>query len=629
MTKKYSDGKDYKVIAFVGALFGNEDKVDLTKAVIKEANNNNVKVVYFSTLTDFYLSDITNVGEKSIFNYIVPEAYDAIIVMAESFKEDDKTIDLIEKAWLARVPVITVDKEFKGCYFLSLDYRNSFKSVVKHMIEDHHYSNPVFFAGMKGNPFSEERLEVFREVLRDNGILFNPDNVYYGDFWEEPARKETLRLINKGISDIDCIICANDNMALAVIEVLAEHGIRIPEDVAVSGFDGSEMADFCSPILTTSQFDLEHFAQRLIEYTLSICKKESVSRTVSFDAGMLREAESCGCNDCKGISFKKQVMELKLKINRERRFQQLSNDLMFKIPYIDSNSSVIGELSYLLMETKYKECYIFGNNNMVCYKNFADGKDDLYFSYLHLYNKKEDPYYFEYGSVQKDKGAVLDPERLFEENGFIAVLPLHAKGKGIGAIQYVFDLDSFDFVSAVTFINSLKYYLETAKTKMELNKLYLYDSLTGLYNRNGFYDVINTKIEENKDKKLCIIAIDMDGLKKINDTYGHGEGDNAIKAIGMSINAVTAPGDVSARVGGDEFLIAFIDDEVEVRAKKLVGEIKSQVNRFNRMGGFKYELSISVGKYCDEISNVSLDRFLKNADALMYAEKKRHKQSRK
>lgn len=630
MTEKYSKGKDYKVVALVSALYSNEDKVDLTRAIIKKANSANIKIVYFSTLTDFFKTDVTNIGEKTVFNYIDPAKYDAIILMAESFKDDDKTVELIYKAREAHVPVITVDKEFFGCFHFALDYRNSFKLVVKHMIETHHYTKPVFFAGMKGNSFSEERLDVFREVLHDNGILFDPDNVYYGDFWSEPTKREMGRLLEKGIEGFDSIICANDNMALAVVEVLQENGIRVPEDIAVSGFDGAEVADFCSPVLTTSQSNVGALADRLIDYTLKICNRDKPPLKLFFDAGSLRAAESCGCSNCKQLDFKKQVMELKLELNRERRFQELSNDLMFKIPYIDNNASIIGELSYLLMETKYKECYIYGNTNMISYKNFTECPDSEFLTYLHLYNKPEDHYYFEYGSQEIKKGVLLDPDRIFEDNGFIAILPLHSKGDAIGVIEYVYDIDSFEFINAVTFINSFKYFLETAKTKIELNKLYLYDSLTGLYNRNGFYDVINDMIVRNKDRQLSIIALDMDGLKKINDTYGHDEGDRALKAIGSAISAVRDVEDICARVGGDEFLIAFADDEnLEVRTKKLIGAIKSQINRLNRTGGFVYELSISVGSYTDLIRNTSLDKFLKNADALMYSEKKRHKLSRK
>ena len=99
--------------------------------------------------------------------------------------------------------------------------------MVRNMIEVHHLTKLHFMAGMKNNAFSDHRLEVFKQVLKENGLPFNDSMVSYGDFWSGPAEEATEKLVASGKLP-EAIICANDKMAIAVCGVLNRHGIKIP-----------------------------------------------------------------------------------------------------------------------------------------------------------------------------------------------------------------------------------------------------------------------------------------------------------------------------------------------------------------------------------------------------------------
>lgn len=155
------------------------------------------------------------------------------------------------------------------------------------------------------------------------------------------------------------------------------------------------------------------------------------------------------------------------------------------------------------------------------------------------------------------------------------------------------------------------------------------DILTGVKNRRIGLKELKDAIEQNKSGiPFSICFVDMDYLKKINDTYGHDEGDFAIKTICECCINQVGPNDVISRIGGDEFLMVLPKRTVD-EAQKVIENIKVSLNRINNSNSKPYELSISSGvlEY-DAKEYKTAEDFIKAADELMYcnkAEKKRRK----
>ena len=83
--------------------------------------------------------------------------------------------------------------------------------------------------------------------------------------------------------------------------------------------------------------------------------------------------------------------------------------------------------------------------------------------------------------------------------------------------------------------------------------------------------------------------------------------------------------DIASRIGGDEFVIAFSDEDVDDRADEIVTRIKETLKRYNDRNERPYSLQVSIGAYCNRIKGRTLDHFLKKADDLMYADKYLHR----
>ena len=325
MLHKFSEGKPYNVIALCMTRFKSYDQVRLIKELCKDCGQTGIKVIIFSSVTDLYNGGINDIGEAQIFSSFEPERFDAVVVLSESFKNSEVLGKLISRSKRADVPVISIDKEIEGCINIEFDYSDAFEQLVKHIVEYHHIDDVMMIAGNKDNPFSEERIECFKEVLEANGIAADRNKVLYGDFWADPTRAVLEKYINDGNHIPKAFICANDIMAIECMRTLKEHGYRIPEDVLVTGFDGIDLERYYSPRLTTAEYRIEDLAQTIIDaVTDNIDGNHDMStRIVNY---INRLGGSCGCKKTKAANVEERLYKEKfITDDREEFIQYMYN----------------------------------------------------------------------------------------------------------------------------------------------------------------------------------------------------------------------------------------------------------------------------------------------------------------
>lgn len=166
--------------------------------------------------------------------------------------------------------------------------------------------------------------------------------------------------------------------------------------------------------------------------------------------------------------------------------------------------------------------------------------------------------------------------------------------------------------------------LELEKTNERLRSLSLTDELTGLNNRRGFMIMANglLKFARRANHPLCLLYIDMDSLKHINDTFGHAQGDTALTHFSHILTETFRDSDVIARMGGDEFAVLTID-ATEGSLVAIQARLQSSVDSYNLISVSGYTLSFSLGIVrIDLNSTLTVDALLSQADEAMYAHKK-------
>ena len=135
----------------------------------------------------------------------------------------------------------------------------------------------------------------------------------------------------------------------------------------------------------------------------------------------------------------------------------------------------------------------------------------------------------------------------------------------------------------------------------DLQKISQRDFMTGLFNRRGFFDKLSAVLDtpENHGKQLVFISADLDGLKTINDNFGHAEGDNAIITVGRALLSSSLQSEICARFGGDEFGVAVIcpDNDADVFFEDFKKRFLDFLWDYNRKSGKPYQVRASIG-YC-------------------------------
>lgn len=639
MGKKFSEGKPYKVVALCMTCFNKDDQVRLMNKLFHNCEEKDIRFVIFSCIENLYEEGMNNIGEAKIFASFDVTKFDAIIVMSETFKRDTVLNALVSRAIKNNVPVISVDREIEGCMSIVFDYGRSFEEIVRHVVEFHGVRTINFIAGFKDNPFSEERIECFKRVLEDNGIEFDERRILYGDFWAMPTRNAIEEFIKSGVSMPEAFICANDVMAIECMRVLKEHGYRIPEDIIVTGYDGIDLERYYSPRLTTAEFDIDALGDTVYRVIQEIAEGKSPENKIVINYRN-KIGESCGCKPIVTGGVEEKLVQVRLEIDRRDKFSMDMYNMIARLAGFPM-------LHYIFPMMPGYVDELFANQIWVCFdEDVLDENMDISpdfnreehintnYTESDYTDKMKVPIHIILDKWQAESDFIRsdllpDMDKILDENRYIMFLPFHLQGVTMGYLATTFDIDKFKFDFFQIFSLDFRHVVENYVSRSATEQLYVRDMLTQIYNRHGFYRNIGEIMKKSSREGLpfTLISIDMDGLKQINDTYGHAEGDFALKKIAECMRNSTSRSEICTRFGGDEFVIAFCDERGEQRGNEIINEMYNRLKAFNSCALKPYYVRMSVGMYskiADE--GDTLDLYIKCADGLMYANKKENKQ---
>jgi diguanylate cyclase (GGDEF)-like protein/PAS domain S-box-containing protein len=200
---------------------------------------------------------------------------------------------------------------------------------------------------------------------------------------------------------------------------------------------------------------------------------------------------------------------------------------------------------------------------------------------------------------------------------------VHRDGEVVWALNSVSLVRNAD-ENAGHFIFQIQDITERKRAEAALQSLSLVDELTGLYNRRGFLAVTEQHVAAiRRDNKIPIVLYaDLDGLKEINDSLGHHEGDRALATAAQLFKETFRSSDILARLGGDEF-VALAAIEEDEGAESLTERLQEQFDAYNALRSRPYNLSVSVGVANFEDDRYTIEDLMAQADRAMYEEKRR------
>jgi len=569
------------------------------------------------------------VSQMYIYDFMDYDLLDVVIVYEEVIRNQMVSDELIKRAKDHNMPVIVIGEQHEGCVNIKFDHANEFGQVVRHMIQEHHLTRLHFMAGIKGNQFSEYRLEAFKSVLEENNLPFDDSMVSYGEFYSGAASRETEKLIATGNLP-EAILCANDRMAIAVCSTLDKNGIRVPEDVAVTGFDGIIETQVMSPRITSVACDAEEMVKKVKEILQKLEQLKGKTTTCLVSPKMCI-AESCGC---KGEKVKNIPEYLNTLFDRLYRFQEeelLCSQIMAQVQRCEELEEIAVELKHNII---YDMCCIIEKDYLDEKINPAEHVQKIPAierEMMVIFDSDWQggtfiPYSF------PAKGYTPHVDYIVQVGRVLVFTAVHHADVPIGYVSFFFsELNSSNYMKipqTVTALNNALGGYRNLRHKLflmdQVDEMYRTDVLTGLYNRRGF-ELAYQKLLDTKqgNTQMTIILADLDRLKYINDTFGHKEGDFAINAVAQALVNVCPESSLFTRFGGDEML-AVCNGKYEPKAIKTA--LTEYFREFNAHSEKEYDVEASIGIYITEDGAVlSFDELIEKSDCLMYEEKERHR----
>ncbi|MBO4523077.1 MAG: GGDEF domain-containing protein [Ruminococcus sp.] len=624
-----------KTIAFFGCSLTSRYREGLCLCFNRAAKKRNMNIVYFNSLGRIGENN-TEFGEceLDIIDYIDLDEFDGIIFDGEGYNENIMAEKVINKLREAKCPVISISGHVEGFYNIDFEDASGMRRLIEHFTDFHHHTRIGFMSGYLTHPDAQLRLKVFRSVMREKGLPEDGAGVFEGDFWFHKGEEAADFFLSRPQIP-QSIVCANDYMAIALISALKLRGIRVPNDIAVSGFDGTTEGKQFIPHLTSVTREREDIAEKAMSLLMSLQNGE-LPNTELFVSPRTIFDQSCGC---KVVDFEIEAKNLDDVYNDVRLFGYCLNDAeaaMLKLNKVEQLDKL--EDTFRKCGTNfgdYSAFFLFlqtdQNGRLSCSSEFDNPTNNfmpvIWIDDKNTYEKLND----------SANISCLIPNTVDSEiPHFYYIMSSYCAEKMFGyALIEMKEDDIFsDFYNI--FILNLSVTIERLWKNDNINKLYnqqkelyekqmvlsIHDELTGIFNRRGFNEFSQKAIKSlNGRSMICTMVIDMDGLKHINDIYGHNEGDFAIKTTAHIITECCRSGEIVGRAGGDEFYI-YASDYSQEKLEAFNCELERLCEEYNENHDKPYRIEMSYGSYlCETDKDGSIEDFLKISDARMYEQK--------
>ncbi len=621
-------------LAVVYSGINSEYQDKICQGIVDAAKLNRYNVAIFAPLSNTTSYSLHDTGEEKIYDLINYELFDAIIIIPSTIPSQECVDKIISSAKLAGVPVISIDRKIGGCHSIELNYSEGFEQLIEHLIVDHGFRKINYIGAFENERDTDARFQSFRKTLTKHGIAYDRKRVCFAEYDEYKAIIKVREYLDDGNELPQAFVCANDSMAIGVTDELLRRGYNIPDDVVVTGFDGIRYSFGHMPSITTvkvSYYKAGESAVEIIPDVLRLEKGEYIHGEIKNEFIL---GGSCGCSTDSTNVHNDLLHQLNSENDRfqtfSKRLVRMSEDLTF----VNSFEAAFHKLRYYFQDIYVDRIYLCLNSH---YENpkpkqfdedFFEFTDDIIVRVSREFGAFREPY-----SIKKSELVPgIKDEGPFSNVFYIT--PLHFQDRNFGYLALSCDGYIGNNVLFNTWKMNVCIAMENIRVKAEqtiyanmLERMYIRDPLTNLLNRRGLLNKASELFDLSKQrrKSVFVFTADLDGLKVINDKFGHHEGDNAIIQVGNALNRISRHRELCSRFGGDEFEVMAFNYTMS-HAKSFVRELETAFDDYNEISGKPYKVAVSVGMYVavpDEDS--SLEDFIRQADAAMYEDKKKRK----
>ncbi len=590
----------------------------------REGKRLNYDIVVFATVGYQMSESQYDLLEKNIFDFAPVENLDGILIVPDSFEKGDfrgRLYDMLRKRASCPVAAIRHDGEDYDC--TTTDEGESIRQIVRHLIRDHGLKRICFQTGFPGHTECELRLAAFRQEMEENGLPVPENAVCPGTMYTNCGEEAYQVFFSDPENPPQAVVCGNDYMAVGMMRALRAHGLRVPEDVIVTGFDNMPQCGLDVPSLTTIQPDYHAMVMEAI-HRLDEKIRGAQGWKRLLIPGKLVLGESCGCRRRAADYFRTVSQELMEEQNQQSVQVMRMNNMSIDLSACDHLEELHRTLALRRNNTRIlRDCYLclFGTAEQWALK--IQDQTCL----VHVIRDHRDG-----GTpmISFDRKTLLPPqyERAEEAQMFFVKL-LHQQGNVFGYAVFQYETGETPSKFYVQWNVLVSSALHNIHKREELQALYeerrrssITDLMTGLLNRRGFEEYLLPLWPEFMGKQISVVYIDLDRLKAINDHYGHDAGDYAIRLVGRAILDTVTDNGVAARVGGDEYVVFLFGGYPE----KYIDSFRERLAVLNQQERHSFAVTASAGGISVVVdAATTIEQCLKRGDEAMYRAKEKNR----
>ncbi len=295
-------------------------------------------------------------GYENIYQLPLMADLDGILFCASRFLDSECRSMIYDRLEELSIPCLVIGEKTAHFPYIMPCQEESIYLLTKHLIEEHHCRKLYCLTGFRDDDNSMVRAQGFRRALEEAGIRPEKDPIFYGDFWKAKPRELGIAIAQGRIEKPDAIVCASDMMAASLCETLIENGISVPEDIAVTGYDGHWETFLSTPKITTicgreTQFGYMAVSRLYEMMTGKNCEAD-------YPQQYLRYGTSCGCISTSDRNIENYITNIMNRRNDQKTF--MSSNFSYPITRAASLEDLmitIYGFSYLLNPiTQYAIC---------------------------------------------------------------------------------------------------------------------------------------------------------------------------------------------------------------------------------------------------------------------------------
>jgi len=625
-----------KKIAVLIASIDREYQQDFVSGLTSAGANRDMDICIFNTQghMNVAISSTSEVGESMIYDLPDLSEFDGIISMPATMGNDialHKVNEVLRPLQQSGKPHVSIDVPQEGAVCITFDDAISVEELTEHLITEHGARKIAFVCGPLNSSVAVSRLDACRKSMAKHGLELDNRLVFDGEWTRVGGRKAAERILENGGELPDAIICANDDMALSVIECLNEQGIRVPKDVMVTGFDALREAVLRG--LTTICRPIDRSARKAIDIISQwIDGNEPAEKLVTLSTIPIY-GETCGC------SQNLEHMNEKLRMLGTERWNM--ETILTRVSMFSGTMAGVGDekeayekIREFTASWDIRELYLCVDPS-ICRDVETDAQGTKYpDEMLLLYGIRNGKEYETHLFHKSDLTPVMREMR--KNNVCLVFCPLYYRDRNFGYVAMSMGNGTGSALYSVLMLLNgalMSLYLQTniKRYASTIEKMAVHDIMTGMLNRRGYMEMAPVAMEEARKyhKVFALLSMDMDHMKMINDEYGHLMGDEAICRMGKALMVLKKYGITPVHISGDEFLAYGILDSEE-EAGKLIGIINDELDRINYEDPWICAISASIGLYAAiPQEGDTLDAFMTKADRAMYMNKNTKKHRRK